>query len=95
MFNAQCSIFNEQCSLNIEITKPTPMNVLVFKTNLHSPEKVTDVSPILTHLKDIKRWNVDVQDCDHVLRIESETVSAHRIEQLLSAAGYYCEELAD
>ena len=71
------------------------MNVLVFKTNLHSHEIVSDVSPILTHLKDIKRWNVDVQDCDHVLRIESETLSAERIEQLLSSAGYFCEELTD
>lgn len=71
------------------------MNVLVFKTDLHTHERVSDVSPILTHLKDINRWNVDVQDCDHVLRIESETLSAHRIEQLLSSAGYFCEELTD
>ena len=41
----------------------------------------------------ILRWNVDLQDAGNILRIETEQLCGSDIENLLSKAGYYCEEL--
>jgi hypothetical protein len=69
------------------------MEVLVFKTNLTNPNRVHDVETSLDIHPNIFRWNVDLQDCDNVLRIEANDLSAKEIESILSNAGYYCEEL--
>ena len=69
------------------------MEVLVFKTNLTNPNRVHDVETSLDIHPNIFRWNVDLQDCDNVLRIEANDLSAKKIESILSSAGYYCEEL--
>jgi hypothetical protein len=69
------------------------MEVLVFKTNLTNPNRVHDVETSLDVHPNIFRWNVDLQDCDNVLRIEANDLSAKEIESILSNAGYYCEEL--
>lgn len=71
------------------------MDILVFKTNLENPELVTKAQPLIQNIRGIKRWNVDMQDCDNVLRIEAEEVSPRSIENILQNAGYYCEELQD
>lgn len=71
------------------------MNILVFKTNLHNPELVDQARKVLQTIPGIHRWNVDMHDCDNVLRIEAEELSARSVEDLLQQAGYYCEELQD
>ena len=71
------------------------MDILIFKTNLNNTELVTQAKPIIQNIRGIHRWNVDMQDCDHVLRIEAVQVSPRSIEDILQDAGYYCEELQD
>lgn len=71
------------------------MNILVFKTNLHNSELVDQARTVLQTIPGIQRWNVDMHDCDNVLRIEAGTLSARSVETLLQQAGYYCEELQD
>ncbi|MBI2283029.1 MAG: hypothetical protein HYU71_04920 [Bacteroidetes bacterium] len=71
------------------------MNILVFKTNLHNPELVNQARTVLQTIPGIQRWNVDMHDCDNVLRIEAGELSAQSVENLLQQAGYYCEELQD
>lgn len=71
------------------------MNILVFKTNLHNPELVNQAGAVLQNMPGIQRWNVDMHDCDNVLRIEAGEISARSVENLLQQAGYYCEELQD
>jgi len=68
------------------------MQVLVFKTNLINTHCIQKVEPYLDH-PHINRWNVDLQDCDNILRIETEALQGKEIEKLLLKAGYYCEEL--
>ncbi len=71
------------------------MNILVFRTNLGNPFMVHDAAKHLSPLNGIQRWNVDLDDCDNVLRIEAEQgLTAQTIEQLLQGAGFECEELA-
>ncbi len=71
------------------------MKILVFKTNLDNPELVNRVTPVIQTMPGIQKWNVDIQDCDNVLRIEAIELSPRSVETVLQNAGYYCEELED
>jgi hypothetical protein len=71
------------------------MDILIFKTNLLNPQVVDRIKPHIQNISGIRRWNVDLQDIDKVLRIEAQNVSPRRVEMVLQRAGYYCEELAD
>ncbi|MDO9377117.1 MAG: hypothetical protein V4725_00700 [Bacteroidota bacterium] len=69
------------------------MEILVFKTNLTSKSRVRQVGPVLDIHPNIHQWNVDLHDCDKVLRVVTASIAAAEVENLLSTAGYYCEEL--
>lgn len=69
------------------------MEVLVFKTNLTDHRRINEVESSLNLHPHIIKWNVDLNDCDNVLRIVSNRITATEIETLLWNAGYYCEEL--
>ncbi|MEO7801429.1 MAG: hypothetical protein ABIR81_05490, partial [Ginsengibacter sp.] len=54
------------------------------------------LNEIRKHFNDqpfITNWNVDLQDIDKVLRIETPGVPSPVIVKLVTNAGYYCEEL--
>jgi len=69
------------------------MQILVFKTNLTDAWHIQEVSASLDVHPHIMQWNVDLHDCDKVLRVVSKDVEAREIEQLVNKAGYHCEEL--
>jgi hypothetical protein len=71
------------------------MEVLVFKTNIQNLNQVKKLSPLLKKIQGILKWNVDLQDCDKVLRVEMEGSGPGSIEEVLQNAGYYCTELED
>ncbi len=79
-------------------TAPSPpanraVEILVFKTNLVDSKRIGDVESLLEVHPHIIQWNVDLKDCDNVLRIVSRNIEAKEIENILLNAGYYCEEL--
>lgn len=69
--------------------------VLVFKTNIATSEEAKKIGSLLSALKEVKTWNVDREDIDNVLRIESENLSPATIIRLVNEAGFECEELPD
>lgn len=71
------------------------MDILIFKTNLLNTAMVDRAKPLLQNISGIQRWNVDIHDCDKILRIEANSLSARQVENILQNAGYYCEELQD
>jgi hypothetical protein len=71
----------------------TGTEILVFKTNLTDSRRVNDVEPLLDVHPNIVQWNVDLEDCDNVLRIVGRNMAAQEVEDMLLHAGYYCEEL--
>lgn len=79
------------------ITNPLPVKndieILVFKTNLTDTKRIGDIESLLDIHPHIIQWNVDLNDCDNVLRIVSRNVAAQEVENILLNAGYYCEEL--
>ena len=38
-------------------------------------------------------WNFDLEDCDNILRVESQSLDAPIISSLLQNNGFDCEEL--
>lgn len=75
--------------------EPLSVEVLVFKTDLDTPERISGIKGLLDTTHGICKWNVDIHDCDNVLRVETLGVSPRRIESVLREAGYYCMELPD
>ena len=69
--------------------------VLVFKTDLRSEDRLAAIKPFLDRHPGIFRWTVDRHDIDKVLRIESENVSPNDVIGLLQGGGFLCEELPD
>jgi hypothetical protein len=69
------------------------IEILVFKTNLTNTKRISEVEPLLDVHPHIVQWNVDLDDCDKVLRIVSKNIAAPEVESIILSAGYYCEEL--
>lgn len=71
------------------------LQVLVFKTNLRLKKDLRLISRVLDKQPGILRWNVDQQDIDHVLRVETHHLQEQEIIVLVTGAGYCCEQLPD
>ena len=70
--------------------------VLVFKTDLSTREKVSELTPLLNNHPSIVQWNVDFEDIDNVLRVvPSEQIDADLVIRMVTDAGFECEELPD
>lgn len=69
------------------------MVVEVFKTNVE--EVVLSqwlIGEVLSRFPN-SLVNFDMDDCDHILRVEAETVMPEKIIEILNANGYSCEVL--
>jgi len=69
------------------------VNILVFKTNVEDVKQVKKISPHLRNIHGVLKWNIDLHDCDKVLRVEVDGLSAQSIEVIVQNAGYFCKEL--
>ena len=68
------------------------MDILIFKTTL-TRRRLNALHRPLSDLLKGARWNVDWEDCDRVLRIETDKLSATTVETYLRTEGVHCEEL--
>ncbi|MDQ6472213.1 hypothetical protein RB619_16295 [Flavobacterium sp. LHD-80] len=46
--------------------------IYVFKTSVDSPSKLESATALLNELLPETLWNFDLEDCDNILRIDSE-----------------------
>ncbi len=69
------------------------MNVLVFRTNINSAQRVHRAACRLCKLRGICRWSVDLEDGDCVLRVEADNLTEQDIIRPLLKAGLYCDVL--
>ncbi len=67
----------------------------VFKTSLSNTKEVKTLKPILDKHLEHAIWNFDLEDCDHILRIDSQIDVSRKTIQLLKENGFECEELPD
>lgn len=68
-------------------------DILIFKTNIQTESDLGTVKQLLDAHHLIKKWNVDAEDADCILRVVSQQVSAKEIISLITATGYQCQEL--
>lgn len=76
-------------------TKEISHSVLVFKTNISDASDLKSVFAALQEEPRIRKWNIDIEDIDNVLRIESDLLEPSEIIHLINQFGFYCEELPD
>lgn len=67
--------------------------VYVFKTAVNTQDEVKQLSPLLNNFLNDSNWNFDLDDCDRVLRIESQNDVSNSIPELMRDMGFMCEEL--
>jgi hypothetical protein len=77
----------------VTLAPVSSIEILVFKTNLTDAKRISEAGSLLDVHPYIVQWNVDLNDCDNVLRIVSRNIAAAEVEDMLLGAGYYCEEL--
>lgn len=67
-----------------------------MRTDIGSEDRVNAIRPYLNVHPYISRWTIDLQDADHVLKIEASNYMLERdLVDLVTGCGFYCEELPD
>jgi len=87
------NLFQTGDIVNAPVPFRNAVEILVFKTNINDVKRISDIEPLLDVHPHIVQWNVDLKDCDNVLRIVCRNVAPQEVENILLNAGYYCEEL--
>jgi tRNA(Ser,Leu) C12 N-acetylase TAN1 len=68
-------------------------DVLIFRTNINTLEKVKKTDQLLSKHKGIQRWNIDLEDCDKVLRVETAMLQKESVIGILKSHEIFCEEM--
>ena len=71
----------------------THLECRVFKTNVEDRLTASRLIYILEHSDGIKDWNLDMEDCDHVLRIDFQKLSMRSFLTALSVFDIEIEEM--
>lgn len=72
--------------------KQINMKVYKFKTNINCSGCVAGVTPFLNRVENI-RWEVDTNNPDKILTIETDTASEDEIMRVVKKAGFDIEEV--
>lgn len=70
-------------------------NLFIFGTNLQTEKDKQVISKILNANHEIEQWNIDLEDVDSVLRIESKTLTAEQIIKIITEQDFKCAELSE
>ncbi len=66
--------------------------ISVYKTSI-SYEDISHLKIVLDNFTKITKWNTDLDDCDNILRIESQFSVENKIISLLNNLNIVCIEL--
>lgn len=69
------------------------METLKFKTNLKCGGCVSAVQPILDENTNVKKWEVDLENKDRVLTIESDALDVAALIKEIEDKGYKIEQI--
>lgn len=67
--------------------------IYIFKTSVKTKSEVKKLKPHINNILPNERWNFDLEDCDRILRIDSEETIVLKIKDLLDIHNFNCEEL--
>lgn len=63
-----------------------------FKTNINCSGCVAKVTPYLNEAEGITKWNVDTNNPNKILTVETKDLSESDIKDLVTKAGFKIEE---
>ena len=67
--------------------------VEVFRTNIIQHQEAKRIVETLLSVFPSFRINMDLSDCDNILRVEGKQVHTDEIVELVSSKGYWCDPL--
>jgi hypothetical protein len=67
--------------------------IYVFKTSVKSKTQAKKLKPHIDKVLPKVKWNFDLEDCDKILRIDSEENIVSETIDLLRVHRIHCEEL--
>lgn len=70
-------------------------NIFIFGTNIKTEKDKQIISNLLNANREIERWNIDLEDVDSVLRIESKTLTAEQLVKIITEQDFKCAELRE
>ena len=70
-------------------------NLFIFGTNLQTEKDKQVISKVLNSNHEIARWNIDLEDIDSVLRIESQSLTPEQIIKIITEQDFKCSELSE
>ena len=68
------------------------MKILTFTSNIACNGCVSKVKPFLDELEGVIKWEVDIENPQKILTVESSEVSADQIQEAVIKAGYQLED---
>jgi predicted component of viral defense system (DUF524 family) len=67
--------------------------ILIFRTSVRTEKDIERIGALFVHKSNVHKWNVDFEDWEKVLRIESQGITAENIIDALRTIGIVASEL--
>lgn len=65
-----------------------------FKTNIMCGSCIAKVTPYLDKNNDIRHWEVDTQNPNKILTVETENLTDEMVKEIVKEAGYKAEPIS-
>lgn len=69
------------------------MTTLKFKTNINCSNCLAKVTPFLNKKEGIQSWNVDTENPDKILTVETDELMPQDIIKTIQRTGFVAEEM--
>ena len=69
------------------------MKILTFTSNIACNACLSKVKPFLDELEGVIKWEVDIENPQKILTVQSNKLSADQIQEAVIKAGYQLEDL--
>ena len=87
-----CTEFN--FNMNTLIDNPSDVRILIFRTSILDEIDVRRAEYVLNNHHAIAKWSVDLDDWEHVLKVEaSMDCTYEEISKKINLLGYECAEM--
>ena len=72
------------------------MQVLVFRSNIESKEKIDHLEPLFNAHAEVLNWSIDLEDIDNVLRVEAtKKITEADVIKIIQINGIQIEPLPE
>lgn len=76
-------------------TNTNQINIWIYVTDIKTPIQNRIVKNTLNMEPSIIDWNIDNEDVDNVLRVETFSLEEHYIQDILEIQGLKCKPMMD